>query len=162
MYEKTYGSKYHATKDLSPVLYIGSESATAKEQAKQAFVDGRAKVLIISLRAGAGLDGLQHACRTVVFGELDWSPGVHEQCVGRVYRDGQKDPVMAYYLIAEHGADPVIADVLQVKKAQADGIRDPHADLIGSLDIGTGNVRRLAEQFLEQRGMAPPELEHSA
>jgi hypothetical protein len=106
-------------------------------------------------------DGEQRACRTVVFGELDWSPGVHEQCVGRVYRDGQKEPVMAYYLIAEHGADPVIADVLQVKKAQADGIRDPHADLIGSLDIGTGNVRRLAEQFLEQRGIASA-IEQSA
>lgn len=76
-------------KDLDPVLYTGTESANQKDAALQAFIRGDAKVLIMSLRSGAGVDGLQGMCRTVVFGELDWSPGVHEQCVGRVHRDGQ-------------------------------------------------------------------------
>jgi SNF2 family DNA or RNA helicase len=104
----------------------------------------------MSLRAGAGLDGLQSACRTVVFGELDWSPGVHEQCIGRVARDGQKDPVAAYFLIAEMGSDPVIADVLGVKTAQIEGIRDPDAALVEQ-QIDPDKVKRLAEAFLEQR-----------
>lgn len=144
-------------KDLAPVLYTGSESATQKEAAKRTFVEGQSQVMIISLRAGAGLDGLQHICRTVVFGELDWSPGVHEQCLGRIARDGQEQPVLAYFLISDHGADPVIADVLQLKQAQSDGLRDPKADLLESLDIGTGNVKRLAEDFLRQRGLSVPE-----
>jgi hypothetical protein len=68
-------------KEFNPVLYTGSESPEGKAKAKDAFTKGDSRVLLISLRAGAGLDGLQHFCRTIVFGELDWSPGVHEQCL---------------------------------------------------------------------------------
>jgi SNF2 family DNA or RNA helicase len=140
--------------DLKPALYTGTESPTQKEQARDRFINGEAPILIMSLRAGAGLDGLQHTCRTVVFGELDWSPGVHEQCVGRIHRDGQPDPVVAYFLIAEHGSDPVIADVLQLKRQQVDGVRDPYASLVErveSLEAGGERVKKLAETYLKQR-----------
>jgi SNF2 family DNA or RNA helicase len=143
--------------DLFPVMYTGSESPHQKEAAKRSFVDGASKVLIISLRSGAGLDGLQGVCRTVVFAELDWSPGVHEQCTGRIYRDGQKEAVVAYFLVAEHGADPVIADVLQLKQSQSDGVRDPKADILETLTVDSGNVKRLAEAYLKQQGLAVPE-----
>jgi SNF2 family DNA or RNA helicase len=138
-------------KDLRPALYTGSESPTQKDQAKDAFLKGESQVLVISLRAGAGLDGLQQRCRTVVFGELDWSPGVHEQCIGRVARDGQKDGVAAYFLLAEDGADPVIAQVLGLKKQQIDGIRETSDDLIEKLEVDTGRVRMLAEAYLGRR-----------
>lgn len=141
--------------DLRPALYSGTESPTQKEAARQRFLDGDTPVLIMSLRSGAGLDGLQHACRTVVFGELDWSPGVHEQCVGRVHRDGQKEPVVAYFLVAEHGSDPVIADVLQLKRAQVDGLRDPLGSLVEAIDTGEERVRKLAESYLRQRVAEP-------
>lgn len=140
--------------DLNPAFYTGEESPAQKEHARLAFLDDApdaAKVLIMSLRAGAGLDGLQAACRTVVFGELDWSPGVHEQCVGRIHRDGQKDPVMAYFLVTDVGADPVIADVLGLKTAQSEGVRDPEADLVEALQVDENHVRKLAEAYLKQR-----------
>ncbi len=143
-------------KDLKPVMYTGSESVATKDEAKRKFVSGESPLMLISLRSGAGLDGLQHVCRTIVFGELDWSPGVHEQCVGRVFRDGQPDPVIAYFLVADEGSDPVVADVLGLKKSQMDGIRDPNASLIESLDVGEGNIKRLAETYLKQRGIALP------
>jgi len=135
----------------SPALYTGSESESQKTEAKRRFCDGETPILIISLRAGAGLDGLQYSgCRTVVFGELDWSPAVHQQCVGRVHRDGQTGSVIAYYLIADVGADPIIADVLQVKKAQLYGVRDAGEDVIENYDAGGANVRALAEQYLRK------------
>jgi len=137
--------------DLKPALYSGTESPTQKEQARDRFINGQTPVLIMSLRAGAGLDGLQHTCRTVVFGELDWSPGVHEQCIGRVHRDGQAEPAVAYFLIAEHGSDPVIADVLQLKRQQVDGVRDPYAAMVESIEAGGERVKKLAETYLKQR-----------
>ena len=137
--------------DLGPVFFTGSESPAQKERARAAFLRGEARVLVMSLRAGAGLDGLQGACRTVVFGELDWSPGVHEQCIGRVHRDGQPEPVVAYFPLAERGSDPVVADVLGVKRAQAGGLLDPHADLIESLSSVPDRLARLAEDYLKQR-----------
>jgi superfamily II DNA or RNA helicase len=138
--------------NLSPALYTGSESPAQKDEARRRFVEGETPVLIMSLRSGAGLDGLQGCARTVVFGELDWSPGVHEQCVGRVHRDGQGDPVVAYYLHADSGSDPVVLDVLGVKRQQIEGLRDPQGALLEQLDAGEGNIRKLAEALLRQRG----------
>lgn len=141
-------------KDFKPVLYTGSESEKQKDEAKQAFVKGDSRLLIISLRSGAGLDGLQYSgCRTVVFGELDWSPAAHEQCEGRIDRDGQPEPVMAYYLIADSGSDPVVADVLGVKRQQLEGLRDPDGQRgLARLDTGGAHVKRLAEEFLRRQG----------
>jgi SNF2 family DNA or RNA helicase len=138
--------------DLAPVMYTGSESAAAKDAARLAFVSGERKVIIISLRSGAGLDGLQQVCRTVVFGELDWSPGVHEQCIGRVSRDGQADPVAAYFLISEEGSDPIMAEVLGLKREQSEGIRDPQREVIERLQSTEGHIKRLAEEILRKAG----------
>lgn len=137
--------------DLNPVFYTGEESPSQKEFAKELFTKGHSKVLVMSLRAGAGLDGLQNHCRTVVFGELDWSPGVHEQCIGRIHRDGQTEPVVAYFLIADSGSDPVIADVLHLKRDQVEQIRDPNADLLEQLEVDPDHIKKLAAQFLKQR-----------
>jgi hypothetical protein len=139
-------------KDLKPVLYTGTESPTQKQAAKDAFCKGETKVIMISLRAGAGLDGLQYKSSTVVFGELDWSPGVHEQCVGRVDRDGQDTPVMAYFMVSDSGADPVMAQVLGIKKRQIEGVRDDSGDLIETLQNDGGHIKRLASAYLESRG----------
>jgi hypothetical protein len=144
-------------KRFSPAMYTGSESTNQKLESKRRFCDGETDIMIISLRSGAGLDGLQYNCRTVVYGELDWSPGVHDQDTGRVHRDGQPDPVAAYFLLAEEGSDPIMADVLGVKKQQAMGVMNPKADLISKLQTDGGNAKKLATSFLKQRGMPIPE-----
>ena len=115
---------------------------------------GDSKVMLISLRAGAGIDGLQHVCSTVVFGELDWSPGVHEQCIGRAHRDGQTEPVMAYFLISDSGSDPIVSDVLGVKREQIEGVRNPGDNLVERIDTGENQLRRLASEFLKSRGIS--------
>lgn len=137
--------------------YTGQQSAQQKDQAIRRFTEGDAQVLILSLRAGAGIDGLQGSCSVVVFGELDWSPAVHEQVIGRLHRHGQDDPVIAYFLVAADGADPVMGEVLGLKREQADGIVDPHG-LAPSLGRATkDHIKRLAEEFLARRGGAAPE-----
>lgn len=139
-------------KDYHPVLFTGSESPKQKHESKVAFCEGQAKVLIMSLRAGAGLDGLQGQCRNVVFGELDWSPGVHEQAVGRVHRDGQEEPVVSYFLVSDEGSDPVVMDVLGLKREQVEGIRNPTADLLERLETGEDRIKKLAAAYLEKAG----------
>lgn len=150
-HREVYSIWLERLKDLRPVLYTGSESPTQKEASRDAFVNGDAKVFIMSLRSGAGLDGLQKCSRTVVFGELDWSPGVHEQCTGRVGRDGQEHPVVAYFLVADEGSDPIVADVLGVKTAQIEGSRDPQASLVETLEVDPDRIRRLATSYLARR-----------
>ena len=137
-------------KDLDPVLYTGSESPVQKEASRKAFVEGRSKILIMSLRSGAGLEGLQERSHVVVKGELDWSPGVHVQCIGRVHRDGQDEPTMVYYLLAREGADHTIADVLGIKRQQLEAVVDPDAALVENLQIDENHVKRLAEDYLKR------------
>jgi SNF2 family DNA or RNA helicase len=136
-------------KDLSPAMFTGTETPAQKEEAKTRFMNRETPVLLMSLRAGAGVDGLQKVCRTVVFAELDWSHGVHEQCLGRIHRDGQPDPVTAYFLVAEDGADPVIADILGLKRQQVEGIRNPKGELLEELSSDEGRIRALAERYIQ-------------
>lgn len=145
-------------RDHNPVLFTGTESPAQKERTKEAFCSGKTNLMIMSLRSGAGLDGLQHRARTIVFGELDWSPQVHAQCCGRLRRPGQKRQVDAIYLHTEGGSDPSVMSVLGLKASQSAGILDPlsapkdqHSD--------TTRIRELAERFLAGRkhvGSAEP------
>lgn len=112
--------------DYSPAMYTGSESDIQKSESVRRFVQGDTNVFILSLRSGAGLDGLQYRCSTILFGELDWSPKVHEQVIGRLNREGQEENITVVYLNAEEGSDPVMLDVLGVKQSQSEDIIDPH------------------------------------
>lgn len=131
----------------NPVLFTGTESPTQKEATKVAFVEGKSNLMIMSLRSGAGLDGLQHRCNTAVFGELDWSPQVHAQFCGRLRRPGQTRQVDAYYVTTDGGSDPAVMGVLGLKASQSQGLVDPlaapkqqHSD--------ASRIRQLAELYL--------------
>jgi SNF2 family DNA or RNA helicase len=138
-----------------PVLYTGTESPAQKAAAAARFTNTDplylpSRVLIMSLRAGAGLDGLQDICSAAVFGELDWSPEIHRQCVGRLARDGQESTVVAYYMVSDDGTDPLMADVLGIKKQQAEPIRDPDAAMFEPLASQTDRARQLAAAVLQR------------
>lgn len=149
-----YSIWMEALKEFKPVLYTGSESPAQKEASKKAFLLGETKLMIISLRSGAGLDGLQNVCRVGVFGELDWAPGVHEQCLGRFDRDGQENATTGYFLTSSVGSDPIIAEVLGIKRNQIEGVRNPDMAVAERIDTGENNIKRLAKEFLERRGIA--------
>lgn len=144
--------------EFKPALFTGSESPAEKQVQRDRFVNGETPLMIMSLRSGAGVDGLQHNCRTVVLGEFDWSPGVHEQCIGRIYRDGQPDPVTVYFLMSDSGSDPLMATTLGIKRDQIDGIREMKSGDLERLDTGGANVRQLAEQYLAKRGIKLQEV----
>ncbi len=153
-HRETYEIWKSKLKAYAPEMYTGSESPRQKEKAFDLFNDPESKcqVLMMSLRAGAGLDGLQYGvCTTIVHGELDWSPAVHDQCNGRPHRDGQTSEVTAYYMLSDEGSDPVISDMLGIKRAQIEGVRDPMGAIVEKAVDGGSRIRKLAEQLLEKR-----------
>jgi hypothetical protein len=137
-------------KDYKPVLYTGSESPAQKEEAKRKFVSGETNLFIISLRSGIGLDGLQHRSNIVVIGELDWSPKVHDQLIGRLDREGQKEQVTAIYLVSDFGSDPLIVDMLGVKSSQSHNIINPLTAVEDQFS-DESRLKLLAEKFLEKK-----------
>ena len=125
---------------------------TGLKAAKEAFVAGDARVIIISVRSGAGIDGLQAVSATTVHGELDWSPGVIEQNIGRVHRDGQPDPVQAYFPVCSDDFDQVMLEVLGVKREQIEGVINPDDNLVERLDVGQRQLRDMARNYLRSHG----------
>lgn len=115
-------------KEHKPLLITGRESDREKAENKKKFCEGKNKILIISLRAAAGLDGLQSVSCVNVFGELDWSPGVHSQCEDRLHRIGQVDSVLSYYPVASSGSDEAVMDHLGFKTSQFVGIMGDKAE----------------------------------
>jgi hypothetical protein len=147
-----------------PVFYTGTESAVEKAESIRRFClppedPDSSPLLIMSLRSGAGLDGLQYSgCHHVVMAELDWAPAVHSQGETRIDRDGQPDPVTVIYLIAESGSDPVLQDALGLKADQAHGIVDPGTEKkISSRaqqDAIRSRIRRMAAAYAGKEAAA--------
>lgn len=160
--------------EFNPVMYTGSESPRQKDLAAARFVGGdrlkrfveadqragrlrawethdETRVLVMSLRSGAGLDGLQEAANVMVFGELDWSPAMHDQCIGRLDRTGQENRVLAYFLHMLDGSDPAVLEVLGIKSEQADLIRDPDLPLFEKANDTTDRAMALAQTVLAKR-----------
>lgn len=158
---------HHAVYDIwkkklgkyKPVLYTGEQTPAQKERAKDDFVSGRSRLMIMSLRAGAGVDGLQQVCSQLVIGELDWSEGVIVQDIGRLYRDGQPDPVFAYIPVVAEGSDPVMMDVLGLKKFQLAGVIDPTAESAELRSVDPDHIKKLAADFLRRVSLAQAEKE---
>lgn len=148
-------------KEFNPVMVTGSESSKHKNESVRKFIeDDDCKVLIISLRSGAGIDGLQHACRNVVFGELDWSPHVMDQVVMRVDRDGQRDHPQAFYLTVNDGSDPFIMNINSNKRSQHDGIvegKESEASVIEGSAYDPMRVQEMAKAYLQSIGEEIPE-----
>jgi len=139
--------------DLNPVLYTGSETTAAKDASKEAFICGKTNLMIMSLRSGAGADGMQERASTVIFGELDFSPLVHHQCIGRLDRDGQKDPVYVYYVVTNYGSDPVLIDILGIKQSQSDGILDPNSKP-EERQADPDRIKKMARLYLQSKGVS--------
>lgn len=134
----------------NPVQYRGTD--TERNNAKAKFMSGEAKVMIISLASGEGLDGLQYGkCVTIVFGELDWSNEKHNQCIWRLDRPGQNKLVTVIYLTCQEGSDPPMIELLGIKAAQSRSIIDPgqgpqqvHSD--------SSRIKMLARSVLAKKG----------
>lgn len=138
--------------DLNPAMFTGSESQAQKRRAAEDVISGKTDLIIMSLRSGAGLDGLQQRLAHVVFGELDWSPQVHTQVTGRLHRTGQTRAVTAHYLHTEGGSDPVLLSTLGLKASQSHGILNPFAGEAWATPTDDSRMRQLAKRVLGIEG----------
>ncbi len=145
---------------FNPVMFTGSETTKEKEDAVTQFKEGDSQVFIISLRSGAGLDGLQYACNTIVIGELDWTGQAHDQLIARLDRDGQTKHVQAYFLAIADGSDPFIVSLLGIKRSQHDGLvegKQSDGGIITQDVTGKNRIKDMATAYLKSIGEDIPE-----
>lgn len=95
------------------------------EQLVQEWMAGKHQYVFIHPQSGShGVNNLQVNCRRVVFFSVPWSGEHHDQLVARVgpaRRNGEKEPTIVHYLVAQKTIDEAIAAALERKAAgQAD------------------------------------------
>ncbi len=145
-------------KDRRAVRISGRETAEEKDAAVRKFAKGYANVVILALRSGAGLDGLQGRGTCVVFAELDWSPAIHSQLESRLHRIGMNaelESLLSYYMVSETGIDEEMQRALGLKVGQFVGIMgdkkpkedDELAGVRAAEKHMVGVVQKLKEQF---------------
>lgn len=97
------------------VQLIGGMSEVAKNAAVHRFQNHADCRLFIGSISAAGTGITLTASSHVVCAELDWTPAKMSQAIDRCHRIGQKDNVLAQYIVLEGSIDAMIAKKL-VKK----------------------------------------------
>lgn len=93
-------------------IIIGGLSAEEKQKRVDSFIENPdVQVIILQTHTGGqGVDGLQKVCSYVLMVEPDWSPGVMDQAIDRLYRIGQKSTLFVNYLVARGTLDDIIKE----------------------------------------------------
>lgn len=100
------------------VSVTGRDSMQAKQAAVDAFQQGRAQLIICSIKA-AGVGLTLTASSNVAFIEFPWTYADCCQCEDRAHRIGQRDNVTCHYLIGRHTIDRTLYSIIHRKKSIA-------------------------------------------
>ncbi len=110
--------------DFKPVVITGATPSKARQAEVDAFqTDPDCRVFIGNIKA-AGVGLTLTAASTVVFVELDWTPGNMTQAEDRCHRIGQTDNVLVQHLVLSGSLDANMAQKLIVKQKTADAVVD--------------------------------------
>ena len=110
------------------VTVTGRDSAVMKQASVDAFQEGRAQLIICSIKA-AGVGLTLTASSNVGFVEVPWTYADCCQCEDRAHRIGQRDNVTCYYLIGRNTIDAKLYDIIQRKRSIANEIMASSDDI---------------------------------
>lgn len=88
------------------VLYHGDIPKEERDKAKEAFISGKKRVLLMTRKSGGtGLDGLQKRASMMVFLDAPDNTQQFNQCADRLHRIGQEKEVTIYILKTQNSLD---------------------------------------------------------
>ena len=117
------------------VKIVGGLSETKKYENVDRFIEEpKIQILFGNIGAcGEGLDLLQTVCSTVAYVELGWGIKEISQGSGRIWREGQKNFVLEYFLIGEKTVEQEIMEIIDEKQKRSSSVLDGE-------DIGNDNL----------------------
>lgn len=98
----------------TPVLGGGTSSKKADQYIRD-FNKGHIPVMLCHPASMAHGLNLQDVCHHIVWFGIPWNLEHYDQSIARVYRQGQKNPVFVYHIVAEDTLDEKVLEVLKAK-----------------------------------------------
>jgi SNF2 family DNA or RNA helicase len=116
-----YEADYHRMNEKHPGEHIGGALTPAQQALIGRWNEGAVPILYAHpASAGHGLN-LQFGGCNIIWFSPTWNCEYFEQAIARLYRQGQKDPVFVYYILARGTIDLAIMQRLAAKdKLQCD------------------------------------------
>lgn len=105
------------------LLYSGDVSRQQRELNKDAFIEGKRDIMIMTLQTGARGLNLQRATRSILF-SLNWSYEMLSQAIARNFRIGQENKVVYYDLVVPGTIDEMIHERVENKQELAKRLID--------------------------------------
>ena len=94
----------------------GRMTQRMRQQVAAEFADGQHDMLLCGIQAmGEGIDGMQQRASYLAFCEFGWNPAIHDQASSRLHRNGQKNAVTGYYMLAVDTLDERMAHLIDSK-----------------------------------------------
>jgi SWI/SNF-related matrix-associated actin-dependent regulator 1 of chromatin subfamily A len=112
----------------------GSEDADQRGEVVAKFQRGELKGVAITIGAGAEGITLTRA-RTVIFLDRAWTPGVNQQAAKRAHRIGQDRPVEIIDLVADHGIDERVHELLVAKSNLIASVIEKASIRVGDAEV---------------------------
>ena len=108
---------------------IGDDDVQDRQANVQRFQSTDVQLLIgamgtSAVSSPAGIGHTLTAASNVLFLELGWTPGHHNQCEDRCHRIGQKDSVNVHYLLGRDTIDQALANIIELKRRLAVQVED--------------------------------------
>ena len=98
------------------VSYVSVCGGSDKDAALAAFKSNKVHLLIAQQNTlSHGVDGLQHTCSQLMFLQPLWSADTTEQAIGRIWRQGQHNPVTITYIVADNTLDDLVLQRVEDK-----------------------------------------------
>jgi len=100
--------------DGVPTLGGGTSTKKADEYIRQ-FNNGHISVMFCHPASMAHGLNLQDVCHHIIFFGITWNFEHYDQSIRRIYRQGQRNPVFVYHIVAEDTLDEKVMRVLKFK-----------------------------------------------
>lgn len=106
------------------VVVTGQTSLVDRQAAVDRFQSDPSCTLFIGNILAAGVGLTLTASAHVVFGELDWRPGIVTQAEDRTHRIGQRNAVLVQHVVFDESVDAIMAQRIVDKQAVIDAALD--------------------------------------
>ena len=140
-------NEYLQKSGIECVNFTGRMKPMEKQTSIERFQnDENVRVFLATIRT-ASVGITLTAANTVIFHELDFTPGLMIQAEDRVHRIGQKQNVLIQHIVFDGGVDSILARILLRKQAIFNQLFNENATVLDTTELELNNDQQIEKDL---------------